>query len=245
MFDIEKAIAKWRGRMIAGGIKAPVPLDELESHLRDDIDRQVRTGVVEALAFAAAVQRIGQPAPLKLEFVKTRNFKTLILRRLKALIPAWGGTPFPATGHFEPAALQALQLAPDEARYLRHDFVGTEHLLLALTRSGSKSVANVLQKLGVRDEILRREIERLIAKGPVAVTIADMPFTPRARKSLELASDEARILHQPNVRPEHIFLGLLREGSGVAALVLKNLGVRLETARVEILREMNAHPDAG
>ncbi len=239
MFNLEQAIAEWRRQMIAAGIQAPIPLDELESHLRDDIEEQMKTGADAARAFALAVQRMGQPAPLQMEFMKTRNFKTVIARTLKALIPVWKEAPFPDLAHFEPAALDALQLAPEEARHFNHDYVGTEHLLLALTRSNSKAVARVMQNLGVRDEILRREIERFVSTGQVAVTAPTIPYTPRARKSLQFARDEARKLRQPHVRAEHIFLGLLREGGGVAALVLKSLGVRLETARAEILRAMN------
>jgi hypothetical protein len=240
MFNLEHAIAEWRREMLDAGIKAPVPLDELESHLRDDIEHQIKSGAAEAHAFEMAVQRIGQAVPLKKEFMKTSGFKKKVLRILKALTPAGGKASLPALDQFEPAALKTLQLAPDEARHFNHDFVGTEHILLALNRSGSKALVNVMQKLGVQDEILRREIERFVSTGPVAVTAAKIPYTPRARKSLKLAAEEARKLNEPHVRAEHIFLGLLREGGGVAALVLKRLGVRLETARAEILKEMNA-----
>jgi hypothetical protein len=245
MFSLESAIAEWRCQMLAAGINAPVPLDELESHLRDDIEQRVGAGDQEARAFELAVQRIGHAAPLRKEFMKTKNFKTIILQKWKALIRFRREIPLPAFDDFEPAALQALQAAPDVARHFNHDFVGTEHLLLALTRSGSKAVINVIQKLGAPDEILRREIERMIPNGATAVTAPLIPYTPRARQSIKLAGDEARKLNQPHVRAEHIFLGLLGEGSGVAAIVLKNLGVRLETARAEILKEMDAHPEAG
>lgn len=245
MFNLEQAIAGWRRQMLAAGIKSPVPLEELESHLRDDVERQVAAGAGEARAFELAVQRIGQPAPLRKEFLKSANFKTLLLRKLKGFFSGGRGGPLPAMHNFEPAALQTLQLAPTEARQFNHDFVGTEHLLLALTRSGSKAVLNVMQKLGVRDETLREEIERFVSTGPLAVTAPEIPYTPRARKSLKLAGDEARMQNQSRVRPEHIFLGLLREGGGVAALILKNHGIRLETARAEILKEMNAHPGRG
>jgi hypothetical protein len=245
MFDLEHAIAEWRRQMLAAGIKAPVPLDELESHLRDDIEQQTRTGIEEARAFERAVQRIGHAAPLRKEFMKTNNFKRVILRQLKALFSRGSEVPLPATHNFEPAALQTLRLAPEEARSFNHDFVGTEHILLALIRSDSKALVNVMKKLGIRNEIVRREIERVVSTGAMAVPAPEIPYTPRARKSLKLAGEEARKLNQAQVRAEHIFLGLLGEGSGVAAVVLRNLGVRVETARAEILKEMNARPNAG
>jgi len=244
MFNYEKAIARWRRQMRAAGFNSPVPLDELENHLRDDVEQQVRAGTDEARAFAAAVQRLGPPAPLQREFKKARAFKTTLLRKLKAFLSGPGETPFPDLAAFEPEALQALQLAPDEARHLNHDFVGTEHLLLALSRSGSKPIAHVLQKFGVQTETLRLEIERIVSTGAIAVTAPTIPYTPRARKSLQLAAAEARKLNQPHIRAEHVFLGLLLEGGGVAALVLRELGVRLDTARAEILRQMPSHPGA-
>jgi ATP-dependent Clp protease ATP-binding subunit ClpC len=103
----------------------------------------------------------------------------------------------------------------------------------------------VLQKLGVKNEALRREIEKFVPVGSEAVTAAKIPYTPRAREALQLAANEARKLNQPHIKAEHIFLGLLREGSGVAAVVLKKLGVRLENARAEVSKEMTAHPEAG
>ena len=114
--------------------------------------------------------------------------------------------------------------------------------MLGLTRCGSKSVATVMQKLGVKSEVLRIEIEQFVGAGPEAVTAANIPFTPRTRMALQLAAEEARKLNQPHVRAEHIFLGLLREGGGVAAIVLKKLGVCLDGARAEVLKEMQAHP---
>jgi Clp amino terminal domain, pathogenicity island component len=244
MFNLEQSIAEWRRQMLAAGIKTPVPLEELESHLREDIEQQVRTGADEARAFEMAVQLIGSPAPLKKECMKTANFKWMLLQTVKSLFGI-RNVPLPALDTFEPAAQQTLELAPSEARCFNHNYVGTEHLLLGLIKSGSKSVSNVLQKLGVKSEALRREIERFVPVGPEAVTAAKIPYTPRAREALQLAANEARKLSQPQIKAEHIFLGLLREGSGVAAVVLKKLGVRLEKARAEVLKEMTAHPEAG
>lgn len=245
MFELETAITDWRRQMLAAGIKTPVPLEELECHLREDTERQVRTGMEEAHAFALAVQRIGQALELKKEFMKTGNAKWMLLRKLRCFLLGVREAPLPALDNFELAARQALELAPEEARQFNHDFVGTEHLLLGLTRSGSKTVLKVMHALGVESEALRLEIERFVAVGAVAAPATEIPFTPRARQALQLAAEEARKLNQRHVKAEHIFLGLLREGGGVAAMVLKALGVQLERARAEILREMSAHPEPG
>jgi hypothetical protein len=245
MFNLEKSIAEWRQQMLAVGIQAPVPLEELDCHLREDIAQHVAAGMDEASAFEQAVRQIGEASPLRKEFMKTNSPIRTLLRKLKSFVLGAREIPLPALEQFEPAAQQTLTLAPEEARQFKHNFVGTEHLLLGLTRSGSRTVTNVLQKLGVSANLLRMEIERLVPTGPLATAAGQIPYTPRARQALQLSAEEAHRLNQSRVRPEHIFLGLLREGSGVAALVLKNLGVRLESARAEVLKEMRAHPEAG
>jgi hypothetical protein len=245
MFNLETAISEWRRQLLAAGINSPVPLEELEAHLREDIGQLMNSGQNEAEAFETAVRHIGHAVALKKEFMKTSNAKAVFLGKLKSLLFGVREVPFPALNNFEPAARQTLDIAPEEARHFNHDFVGTEHVLLGLTRSGSKTVANIMQKLGVTGDALRVEIERFVSVGPVSVTAAKIPFTPRARQALQLASEEARKLNQTHVNAEHIFLGLLREGGGVAAVVLQKLGVRLENARAEILKEMRAHPEAG
>jgi Clp amino terminal domain, pathogenicity island component len=237
MFDLRRAIADWRKEMLAAGIKSPVLLEELESHLREEIEQQTRDGISVAQAFESAVRNLGQPVILKKEFTKSNH--GLILWKLKRLIFGGAATPFLALGDFEPAARQALELAPLEARQLRHDFVGTEHLLLGLMESGSEVVSAVLRNLGLDRQALRLEIERVVPVGPEAVTTAQIPYTPRARQALNLAAKEAHKLNQPGVKPEHILLGLLREGGGVAALVMKKLNVRLDSARAEILKQIS------
>jgi ATP-dependent Clp protease ATP-binding subunit ClpC len=147
--------------------------------------------------------------------------------------------------NFAPNARQALELAPEEARRFKHDFVGTEHLLLSLTRVPSGVVANVIGRLGLDSDSVRLEIEKLVSHGvATAGAAAEIPFTPRAKRALQLAADEASVFNQDQIRPEHVFLGLLLEGSGVAALVLKQLGVGIERAREEVLKEVRANPDA-
>ena len=191
-----------------------------------------------------AVRQIGEALPLRKEFMKTNSPIRTLLRKLKSFVLGAREIPLPALEQFEPAAQQTLTLAPEEARQFKHNFVGTEHLLLGLTRSGSRTVTNVLQKLGVSANLLRMEIERLVPTGPLATAAGQILHAPRARPC-NYPPRKLHRLNQSRVRPEHIFLGLLREGSGVAALVLKNLGVRLESARAEVLKEMRAHPEAG
>jgi ATP-dependent Clp protease ATP-binding subunit ClpC len=176
--------------------------------------------------------------------MKTSDAKLKWLQKLKFFMLGAGKIPFPEADDFEPVARQALEFAPEEARRFRHDFVGTEHLLLGLIHSGSQTVSKVMHKFGISLEAVSREIELFVSTGATPVTAATIPFTPRAREALQLAAEEARRLGQPHVRAEHIFLGLLREGGGVAAVVLEKLNVRLDGARAEILKEMGAHPGA-
>ena len=242
MFDLEKAIADWRKQMLVAGIQSEA-LEELELHLREEIEELMHDGMTGARAFELAVRHVGSAAELKKEFMKTENTKwTTLLRKLKSFILGVQGVPLPDMENFEMTARQALKLAPEEARHFNHDFVGTEHLLLGLMRSGSKTVSNVMHKLGVNCEMVQREIELFVTKGLTANLRETIPYTPRARQALQLAAEEAEKLNEHQVKAEHIFLGLLREGSGVAAVVLKNLHVRLESAREEILKEMRAQP---
>jgi hypothetical protein len=241
MFDLERAIEEWRKRTQAAGLRAPDLLDELESHLREEIECLVDRGMDERRAFEVAVRNMGEVTELKREFMKTTNSTwTRFLAGLKRFVLGVRGVPLPALEAFEPAARQTLEFAPEEARRFNHDFVGTEHLLLGVMRSGSKGVSSVMLRLGVSADVVRLEIEKFVGKGPEGDAAATLQFTPRARQALHLAVDEARQLNQRNLKPEHIFLGLLREGGGVAALVLKNLHVSLDDARAEVLKGMKA-----
>lgn len=241
MFDLERAIATWRQQMQASGIKSSTVLDELESHLREDIEQHLRAGANEERAFEMAVQNVGQAIELNSEFMKAENIKWTILRRLKHFL-GLRDVPLPTLEHWEPEARQTLQLAPEEARHFNHDFIGTEHILLGLMRSGSRSLSNVMQKLGLNCDTVRMEIEKIVGNGLAANASATIPYTPRAKQALKLAADEANKLNERHVRAEHIFLGLLREGSGVAAMVLTHLHVQLDRARAEVLQEMKARP---
>ncbi|MGB9601695.1 MAG: ATP-dependent Clp protease ATP-binding subunit, partial [Limisphaerales bacterium] len=138
-----------------------------------------------------------------------------------------------------PRAQQVLALARKEADRFNHNFIGTEHILLGLIKLGQGVAVNVLQKMGVDLQAVRMEVEKLVGTGPDQKVMGDIPFTPRVRKVLALAAKEARALNHTYIGTEHILLGLLREGEGVAARVLKNLDVDLERTRQEILKEID------
>ncbi|MFA6545061.1 MAG: ATP-dependent Clp protease ATP-binding subunit [Limisphaerales bacterium] len=141
--------------------------------------------------------------------------------------------------NFTPRAQQVLALARKEADRFNHNFVGTEHLLLGLIKLGQGVAVNVLQKMGLDLETVRMEVEKLSASGPDQKQVGNIPYTPRVKKVLSLASKEAKALNHTYVGTEHILLGLLREGDGVAAKVLKGLDIDIEQVRQEILKELD------
>ena len=151
------------------------------------------------------------------------------------------------TSNFTPRALQVIALARKEADRLGHNFLGTEHLLLGLTKLGQGVSVNVLAKMRVNLETVRAEVEKQVGTGPGHKMIGNIPFTPRTKKVLDLARKEAKALNHTYIGTEHILLGLLREGGGAAAMVLKSLGLDLEKTRKEILKELdpNFEPAAG
>jgi ATP-dependent Clp protease ATP-binding subunit ClpC len=144
-----------------------------------------------------------------------------------------------AMNNFTPRAQQVLALARKEADRFNHNFVGTEHLLLGLIKLGQGVAVNVLQKMGLDLETVRMEVEKQVGTGPDQKMIGNIPYTPRVKKVLALAAKEAKQLQHTYVGTEHILLGLLREGDGVAARVLKNLDVDIEQTRQEILKELD------
>lgn len=336
--------------MIAAGIKSADALDELESHLREDIERRMRSTTTEQQAFEEAVRQMGKVDQLKLEFGKVERLRPAVRPRLINLgcagigafvaaamgwfllesgatpagqllgiiwvtlagafiasLPYLNGRVWPGmdgwalrktivvicnytvtawfalllldcenvihlslgtmvlpnvigwpliaaavaavlvyaseadaafAGFWTPAAQHCLAVAREEARGYHHDFVGTEHVLLGVLESGDAAVSKVLEKMGVGRETIRAEIEKFVATGPQSRSDRPPVYTPRARKSLQLALQEAGSLHSDRVEAPHVFLGLLREGGGVAALVLRKLGVDLERARKEIATGM-------
>ncbi|MEO8425817.1 MAG: ATP-dependent Clp protease ATP-binding subunit [Verrucomicrobiota bacterium] len=149
-----------------------------------------------------------------------------------------------AMNNFTPRAQQVLALARKEADRFNHNFVGTEHLLLGLIKLGQGVAVNVLQKLGLDLETVRLEVEKQVGTGPDQKMIGNIPYTPRVKKVLSLAAKEAKALNHTYVGTEHILLGLLREGDGVAARVLKNLDVDIEQTRQEILKELDPNFNA-
>jgi ATP-dependent Clp protease ATP-binding subunit ClpC len=146
--------------------------------------------------------------------------------------------------NFTPRAQQVLALARKEADRFNHNFVGTEHLLLGLIKLGQGVAVNVLQKIGLDLETVRMEVEKLVGTGPDQKMIGNIPYTPRVKKVLSLATKEAKALNHTYVGTEHILLGLLREGDGVAARVLKNMDVDIEQTRQEILKELDPNFNA-
>jgi len=133
-----------------------------------------------------------------------------------------------------------MALANQEAQRFNHEYIGTEHVLLGLIKEGSGVGANVLRNLGVDLPKVRMEIEKLVKAGPDMVTMGKLPQTPRAKKVVEYAIEEARNLNHNYVGTEHLLLGLLREHDGVAAQVLLNLGLKLEEVRGEVLSLLGA-----
>ncbi len=136
---------------------------------------------------------------------------------------------------FTDRARKVMQLANQEAQRFNHEYVGTEHILLGLIKEGSGVAANVLRNLDVDLKKIRLEVEKLVQTGPDMVTMGRLPLTPRARKVIEYATEEARNLNHNYIGTEHLLLGLLREQEGVAAQVLMNLGLKLEEVREEVL----------
>ncbi|NLM45690.1 MAG: ATP-dependent Clp protease ATP-binding subunit [Firmicutes bacterium] len=142
-------------------------------------------------------------------------------------------------GRYTQRAQKVLLLAQEEARRLSHNFVGTEHILLGLIREGSGIAARVLLSLGVEPDAVRTEIEKLMGRGDQHVTL-NLSYTPRAKKVIELAFEEARNLGHNYVGTEHLLLGLIREGEGIAAQVLTNMGVDLDKARKSVLAHLGS-----
>ena len=140
--------------------------------------------------------------------------------------------------NFTPRAQQTLALARKEADRLNHNYVGTEHLLLGLIKLGQGVAVNVLQEMGLDIDTVRMEVEKQTGSGPRPQE-GNIPYTPRVKKVLALACEEAKSLDHSYVGTEHILLGILREGEGAAARVLKNLKVDVERIRNDILKELD------
>ncbi|HTL69944.1 MAG TPA: ATP-dependent Clp protease ATP-binding subunit, partial [Candidatus Eisenbacteria bacterium] len=137
---------------------------------------------------------------------------------------------------FTERARKVILLAKQEAKRFNHDYIGTEHILLGLLREGEGVAAAVLQSLGMNLNNIRLEVEKLVQLGPTTVVSGDLPFTPKAKKVMELAMEEARTLGHNYIGTEHLLLGLIREGEGVASQVFMNMGLDLEKVREEVIK---------
>ncbi|MGE3163792.1 MAG: ATP-dependent Clp protease ATP-binding subunit [Planctomycetota bacterium] len=146
---------------------------------------------------------------------------------------------------FTDRARKVMALARKEAQRFNHDFIGTEHILLGLVQEGSGVAANVLKNLEVDGNKIRGEIEKHVQSGPSMVTMGQLPFTPRAKKVLELSQEEANELGHNYIGTEHLLLGLIRENDGVAAQVLMDLGIKLDDVKSEVLELLGADVSQG
>lgn len=144
---------------------------------------------------------------------------------------------------FTERARKVLQYAQEEAQRFQHNYIGTEHLLLGLLRVEDSVATKVLANLGVELQKARGAVEFIIGRGDRLV-LGEIGLTPRAKKVIELAVDEARHMNHRYIGTEHLLLGMIREGEGIAAGVLESLGVRLPKVRTETLRVLNQAPDA-
>jgi ATP-dependent Clp protease ATP-binding subunit ClpC len=141
---------------------------------------------------------------------------------------------------FTDRAKKVMNLARQEAQRFNHEYLGTEHILLGLVHEGSGVAANVLRQMNIDLAKIRSEVEKLVKSGPSMVTMGQLPFTPRAKKVLELSMEEASNLGHNYIGTEHLLLGLIKENEGIAAKVLTNLNVKLEDVREEVLEFLGA-----
>jgi ATP-dependent Clp protease ATP-binding subunit ClpC len=141
---------------------------------------------------------------------------------------------------FTERARRVVVLAQEEARMLNHNYIGTEHILLGLAREGEGVAAKALESLGISLDAVRQQVEEIIGRGQEAPS-GHIPFTPRAKKVLELSLREAQQLGHNYIGTEHILLGLIREGSGVAAQVLVKLGADLNRARQRVVQLLHGY----
>jgi ATP-dependent Clp protease ATP-binding subunit ClpC len=142
---------------------------------------------------------------------------------------------------FTDRARRVVVLAQEEARMLEHNYIGTEHVLLGLIHEGEGVAAKALRALDVDLDTLRREVEALVGRGQQQARGQHIPFTPQAKKALELSLRESVHLGHDYIGTEHLLLGLVREGEGPAAQVLEQRGIKLTTVRQEVIRQLHGH----
>lgn len=146
---------------------------------------------------------------------------------------------------FTERARKVIILAKEEAKRFNHDYIGTEHILLGLIKEGESVAAAVLQNLGLSLDTIRLEIEKLVQFGPSTIVSGDIPFTPKAKRVIELAMDEARRMGHNYIGTEHLLLGLIKEGEGVASHVLMNVGLDLNKVRTEVIKLLGSSTPMG
>jgi ATP-dependent Clp protease ATP-binding subunit ClpC len=144
---------------------------------------------------------------------------------------------------FTERARRVVVLAQQEARMLNHNYIGTEHILLGLIREGDGVAARALTTMGISLDAVRQAVEDIIGRGTQAPSEGHIPFTPRSKKVLELSLREARQLGASYIGTEHILLGLIHEGDGVAAQVLVSSGVDLNRARQQVIGVLRGRPE--
>ena len=142
---------------------------------------------------------------------------------------------------FTDRARRVVVLAQEEARMLNHDYIGTEHLLLGLIHEGKGVAAKALDGMGITEEAVRQQVEEIVGRGQQAARSGHIPFTPRAKKVLKLSLREALQLGHPYIGTEHILLGLIREGEGVAAQVLVRLGADMDRTRHQVVELLHGY----
>ncbi|HET9614400.1 MAG TPA: Clp protease N-terminal domain-containing protein, partial [Candidatus Limnocylindrales bacterium] len=173
---------------------------------------------------------------MNVELAKVRTAVEFIIGR--------GDRPVVGEVGLTPRAKRVIELAIDEARRLGHNYIGTEHLLLGLVREGEGVAARVLENMNVELPKVRTAVEFIIGRGDRPV-VGEVGLTPRAKRVIELAIDEARRLGHNYIGTEHLLLGLVREGEGIAAGVLESLGVNLDKVRHEVIRVLSQSSSAG
>lgn len=186
----------------------------------------------------------------KVDIAQTRQE---ILKELDPNFAMEGAKPIPhekgndsrePMNNFTPRAQAALGLARQQADRLHHNFAGTEHLLLGIIQLDQGCAVTVLQKMGLKLDAVRAEVEKQVGTGPDQKTIGNIPYTPRVKKVLAIAAKEAKALNHTYVGTEHLLLGLLQEGDGIAARVLQSFKVDIAQTRQEILKELDPNFEA-
>ncbi len=271
MFDLEHEIERWRRELLDAGLNA-CELDELEDHLRTDIEEQLRSGIGLRQGFETAAARIGPGSLLKTQFKQAHRRRkqrtaAILAKATLGVLLTWtvlfigiaclagfelalksstsvlgvvflaisagliwthrrkgGKGTSPDLSEFALGAQRCLELAKGEARELGHDYVGTEHVLLALASLDTGVLAALLDKARVSRAALREEVEQRICSCTAQGSTASLPYTPRLKKALGLALGEAASDHR-QADAEHVLIGLLAERAGVAGCVLRSFGL--------------------